>query len=452
MRRLNPATIRTCLAVCIVAVFPRLGNSTTIYGCESKVLGVVRIVSSLAQCNTRIEIPIFWDSAGPAGPTGLTGATGPVGQAGPTGATGPTGPTGPTAAYANVAIVAISGGNYTDPVSAMNHVATWCGMPSATNPCLLKITPGVYDLGGNSLTMHPYVDIEGSGETTTIITGAMSSPTLAGIVDGADNAELRLLTVKNTATSGVYAVAIFNSSQSPKITHVTAATYGGVQGFGIYNYKSSPVLNDLTASTTGAKYCYGMYNVDSSPIMNNVAASAYGVSSGSVGVYNGNSSPTMNNVTIYTQGGGDLGSVGLFNTGSSPALKSVSITTGGPHRGVGVHNENSSAPTLNDVTITAGSAYGGIGIENLDSSPTMTNVTAVASGGIYPGLGIGISNSGCNAITADRSTFQGSTSISNQGCIMNVGASKLVGTVTGDGVTCAGSYNGNFVSLGASCR
>lgn len=40
--------------------------------------------------------------------------------------------------YAKVAFVAQSGGDYTDPVSAMSAVDTWCGTPSASNPCLLK--------------------------------------------------------------------------------------------------------------------------------------------------------------------------------------------------------------------------------------------------------------------------------------------------------------------------
>lgn len=37
-------------------------------------------------------------------------------------------------------------GDYADPVAAMNDVTSWCGIPSATNPCLLKIGPGVYEL------------------------------------------------------------------------------------------------------------------------------------------------------------------------------------------------------------------------------------------------------------------------------------------------------------------
>ena len=42
---------------------------------------------------------------------------------------------------------------------------------SSTNPCLIKIEPGIYDIGSKSLQMKPYLDIEGSGELVTTITG-----------------------------------------------------------------------------------------------------------------------------------------------------------------------------------------------------------------------------------------------------------------------------------------
>jgi hypothetical protein len=84
----------------------------------------------------------------------------------------------------------------------MAALATWCGIPSSTNPCLLKIMPGVYDIGNNSLQMQPYVDIEGSGEKVTVISGSLSSnqTSLAvtnGLLNGANNAEVRFITIKN---------------------------------------------------------------------------------------------------------------------------------------------------------------------------------------------------------------------------------------------------------------
>ena len=66
---------------------------------------------------------------------------------------------------------------------------------SATNPYLIKVGPGIYDLGTGSLQMKEYVDIEGSGEKVTTITSTVnySGPPTGGTVNGSNNAEIRYL-------------------------------------------------------------------------------------------------------------------------------------------------------------------------------------------------------------------------------------------------------------------
>jgi hypothetical protein len=81
---------------------------------------------------------------------------------------------------------------------------------------LLKIEPGIYDLGTNiTLEMKPWVDVAESGEDVTLIAGAMCEATSlpsTGLVVGAERAEPRNLTVENTcAVAGQISVAIFNS-------------------------------------------------------------------------------------------------------------------------------------------------------------------------------------------------------------------------------------------------
>ena len=49
--------------------------------------------------------------------------------------------------YGKVVVVAQTGGDYTDPIAAMNAIASWCGTPSETNPCMVKIMPGRYSMG-----------------------------------------------------------------------------------------------------------------------------------------------------------------------------------------------------------------------------------------------------------------------------------------------------------------
>jgi hypothetical protein len=97
---------------------------------------------------------------------------------------------------------------------------------SATKRYLLYIEPGTYDLDGNSLAMEQYVDIQGAGELSTLITSSSSTSCQEGTVKGASNAELRFLTVRNIG-SGECTAAISNTNASPCLTHVTATAAGG---------------------------------------------------------------------------------------------------------------------------------------------------------------------------------------------------------------------------------
>lgn len=75
---------------------------------------------------------------------------------------------------------------------------------SAGSPVLLKIEPGVYDVGITPMVMKEYVDVEGSGRGVTLIQGAVVDAFSAaqGVVTVVAHSELRGLTVENAA-SGV---------------------------------------------------------------------------------------------------------------------------------------------------------------------------------------------------------------------------------------------------------
>jgi hypothetical protein len=123
---------------------------------------------------------------------------------------------------------------------------------SSGHPYLVHLEPGIYDIGSSSLSMKPYVDIEGSGEDVTTIFAQNGNYTVAG----ASNAELRWLTVTNIAPSFEdRARAIFVDNSSPRLTHVTAiATSGRFDNVGIDIADSaSPALSDVTANAGGGE-------------------------------------------------------------------------------------------------------------------------------------------------------------------------------------------------------
>jgi hypothetical protein len=323
--------------------------------------------------------------------------------------------------YYRIAIVATSGGDYTNPETAMTSYTDWCPSPAGLNPCLMKILPGVYTVT-SPVQMQQFIDIEGSGENATIIQGSIASSS-TGTVIGANNAEIRFLTVKNTG-SGSDSSAIYNNSASPKITNVSAIASGGS---GVHNNSSSPVMTNVTASASGGTVNRGVFNSgSSSPVMMNVAASALGGNQ-STGVSNSSSSPVMTNVRASA-------SDGFFN--------------------VGVHNFNSSSPVMMNVTATGSGGNDSRGISNSSSSPLMTNVTACGSGGTDYNYGMYNVTSGL--VKINHSIIRGNTRTIHNGS----GVTTLIGNTQLDGgdvlnegtMTCAETYDGNYVSLSIACN
>ncbi len=257
-------------------------------------------------------------------------------------------------------------------------------------PYLIKLGPGTYNLGSNSLVMKQFVSIEGSGEEATAITAAVSSPaaTESATVKGANNSGLRFLTVVNTGT-GSYTVAIVNSSASPSMLHVTAAASGGTtSNFGVFNYLSSPTMTNVTASGGGGtNSSIGVYNSSSSPTMTNVTASGGGGTNSSIGVYNSSSSPMMTNVTA--SGSGGTNNYGVSNDASSPTMTNVTVDGSGGTASYGVYNSGSGLVKINHsrirgaITISNGSGVNTrVGNTQLDGGAA-TNSGTIACVGLY---------------------------------------------------------------------
>ena len=243
-----------------------------------------------------------------------------------------------------VAIVAPSGGNYTDPVTAMANLNSWCPSPSATKPCLMKIMPGVYDIGSETINMQPYVSIEGSGELVTQIEGSKTSTdycdAAAAVVHGARDTELRFLTFRNYGATGLYAVGIMNNTQgAPKMTNVGVSSQSpnAAFNFGIVNCPGSPeMLNVNVFAGDGSLINRGIYNsLGSSPdLTNGNVRSRGGIYSD--GIRNEDSGISLRNSYVWGEYA-STGSYGLSNDatgGSPPWITVVNSSVLGGTRGI----------------------------------------------------------------------------------------------------------------------
>lgn len=272
---------------------------------------------------------------------------------------------------------------------------------SPANPYLVKIEPGIYDLESNSLFMRPHVDIEGSGEGVTTITSALGSG--SGTVVGANNSELRYVTVRNTGEASQQVVAIFTESTSPRLSHVTAIGTGGSENYGVHTSNGTPVLSDVTATASGGSQAFAVANYNS-----------------------------VMTVTDSTFSAADASS---YNAG-------LVTTFGGTMR-------------MNSSTITASGGAIAIGMRAYNGSHTLANMTISATGspqstGIYIGQ-----KSSTPTVHVLQSRVSGSTnSIFSVGGAIKVGASQLTGpagTFDIGTVACAASFDGSYNPLGAAC-
>jgi hypothetical protein len=236
----------------------------------------------------------------------------------------------------NFAMVAPKGGDYTNPAVAMADLDKWCDTPSAANPCLLKIFPGSYDVGANSVVMQSYVDIEGSGENVTIITGDVGTngSVRQGVLVGASNSEIRSLTVINNASSGNDAVGISYEFESVKLLHVTAKASGGTNtNVGVYiNHGTSPMtLTHVIAEGSGGNKSYGIEYVDCVPTLANVTAKAMGGSTQSYGVFDSNDAGGHATIehSVLSGTSGSLLSVGFGSAYIASTRLEGSVDVGG---------------------------------------------------------------------------------------------------------------------------
>lgn len=340
--------------------------------------------------------------------------------------------------------------------------------PSLTNPYLLKLEPGTYDLGNQALALVPYVDLEGSGEGTTFLASSVGSgsPDLGTLVLAA-HSEARFVTVTNGG-SNTFQIAIcvppsaINHVRLFHLTATTAATNGATNSYGLYNNGGTLTVQDSTFTATGSANNLGLYNNAGTLIVQNTLLTAAGGTQ-SIGLSNIGGSATVQNSTLTTSGGSLL-NYGLFSNGGTITVTKVTVqnstlTASGGSKSVGLFNAVGTA-LVQDSTLTAsGGLNENDGLANADNTATIQNSTLTASGGPNENDGLKNGSGGTalvhNSILTGLGSDTGSVGLSNTAGTARVGASQLIGaTAPSIGLSeCPASYDVNFVSLtGGVCH
>jgi pectin methylesterase-like acyl-CoA thioesterase len=260
-------------------------------------------------------------------------------------------------AYDHVIVVAKSGGDFTSVQAALDSIDD----NDQDNRYLVWVAPGTYE---GRVTMKEYVDIEGAGETATIISALGSTFVTEGTVKGADNAELRFLTVLaykglDPATN---TIGILNNSVDPRITHVTVIATGANSNYGIYNAGSGAVMDHVT-----------------------VLAKGTGSTNSNIGVYSSLSTPTLKNMDILAQYA--TNNTGVRNSDSAADIRNCKmrtvLTTGNSY---GIYND--AVAGTYTVTVHNSEVFGAANtIRNDAEYSTQVAATMLDGGPVLPNGG-----------------------------------------------------------------
>ncbi len=234
--------------------------------------------------------------------------------------------------FARIVIVAGTGTPLANGTALRAALAGITGA-TATTPYVLKLEPGVFDLGTATLTMAPFVLIEGSGQRVTMIRGQNMDP-FGGVVVGVDNSEIRDLTIE----------------------HANSTTAAPAQAF--YT-QASLLLSNITVRTSGAPgVSYGMiFNSMGSSILENVTVDARSSSASSVGIaiYNG-ATPRL--VRVHIDATGVMGPSYAIETTSVSSASSVEIVDSWLGAGVNCSSSNNLTLRFAHTRFPAGQSCG----------------------------------------------------------------------------------------------
>lgn len=149
---------------------------------------------------------------GAAGERGAAGPAGPAGERGPRGADGAEGPQGPAgpdlsgATHIRVPADGTALQNAADLFDAIDDIDD----ASTTNPYVVVLGPGRYDVGASGLVLKPNVSLVGAGATaTTLTTTNLPAITIRNILRPADGSLVRDLQIAVDAIGDSYAIGVF---------------------------------------------------------------------------------------------------------------------------------------------------------------------------------------------------------------------------------------------------
>ena len=168
----------------------------------------------------------------------------------------------------NVVLVAKSGGDFADPIAALNSISD----ADYLSPYQIFIAPGEYTLS-SPLLMKPFVDVRGSGAGVTTLRGEFGSSTLdasAAMVVSAADSILQGLSIRNFDRVSSISIGLFSpdSASNASFSDLEIVLAGPASRYGIVNQGADVIVSGVQFDITGLALAVGMLNVDATSDIN----------------------------------------------------------------------------------------------------------------------------------------------------------------------------------------
>ncbi len=307
--------------------------------------------------------------------------------------------------------------------------STGAEAPSPANPWLIRLGPGIFDLGTGALQLPANVALEGAGQDITALVASGYNLVGLGTLVLAGSNVVRDLSVYNTGNA-TYDIAVVANGPTNRFTHVivyaTSSSSASGTAIGLYVGSSATAVVDNTEITaTNAFNTYGVESIGG--YVQNIHTSVF--------AYGANASGAS--YAMYCSGG-DLAVSGASWISASNGTQPVAIHVDGTG-GADIEIRDSFIDAYDNNTVGALDLDGAIAILQNDDVYSWQNA-------------IRTSNYATVEINNSR-VFGGSTWITNGSTVFTrAGGSLLAGTTSNSGsLVCGANYNGSYASLGNAC-
>ena len=360
------------------------------------------------------------------------------------------------AGAAQAQVVVVSGAN-PPLVNGANLLAAIAGIPfpGPANPWVVRLEPGIYDLGGQQIVMRDFVNLEGAGRSITTIESDVSLAASPATVEvpAAVTAEIGNLTIRNLSardgvginidssnfllneatldvTTGGNGTGARISNVTPRLNEVFVRVFASGSGFGFEVSQGGPVIVQCVAVVVSAEKTFGALLSRSSAVLEGVVLVA---------------AAGIRNTGIYIEGRGTPKITNTRATANAASSESFGLWT-----------VNSAAPDVKESTFTAFNDSLAVALLTQSaSSIKATESTFVARPSTLDHLNVfGVRADGGNAFVNQSNIDSSSFAVQALGTgTARFGASQLIGTAAGPlgSLTCRFTYNNLYAARAVNC-